>query len=124
MIMVLAYRHNLKSLHLATDNHGAPVAITAEIGEDRREVGLSQEHQMAAKKKVATRPGGVIATIVEVISKGRGGTINEIVEALSKKFPERNPDSMRKTALIQANRNATSKDKTDEKRGLVYYKRR
>jgi hypothetical protein len=118
MIMVLAYRYNLKSVHIATDNHGAPVAITADIGEDRREVGPSQENQpMATKKK------GVIATIIETISRAKGASVEEVVAVLIKAFPDRDADSMRGTVRIQCAKNCTSKDK-DDKRGLVYYKRR
>jgi hypothetical protein len=42
---------------------------------------------------------------------------------LVKKFPDRDPDGMRKTVGIQANKNASSKER-DEKRGLIYYNRR
>jgi hypothetical protein len=76
---------------------------------------------MAAKKKVAGN-GGVIDSIVEVISRERGGTIAEIVAILSKRFPDRNPDSMRATSRIQANKHCTSKEK-DPTRGLIYYRR-
>jgi hypothetical protein len=39
---------------------------------------------------------------------------------LVKEFPERQTDSMRKTVLIQANKNCKSKDR-DDKRGVVYF---
>jgi hypothetical protein len=65
----------------------------------------------------------VIATIVDTISREKGASIDELVGVLTKKFPDRDEAGMRATCRIQANRNATSKDK-DEKRGLVYYKRR
>jgi hypothetical protein len=42
---------------------------------------------------------------------------------LVKKFPDRDPDGMRKTVGIQANKNASSKER-DEKRGLYYNRRR
>jgi hypothetical protein len=38
-------------------------------------------------------------------------------------FPDREANGMRKTVLIQANKNCTSKE-IDEKRGRVYYRRR
>jgi hypothetical protein len=39
---------------------------------------------------------------------------------LVKVFPDREADGMRKTVLIQASKNCTSKER-DEKRGLIYY---
>ena len=86
----------------------------------------------AAKKPIAKKATngngaakgpGVIATIVETISRDRGASADEIVEILTGKFKDRDPDGMRKTVRIQAAKNATSKDR-DEKRGLVYFKRR
>lgn len=82
---------------------------------------------MTAKKKpgkTALRPkAGVIATIVEQISKDKGASIKELVGVLIKKFPDRDEAGMKATCRIQANRHATSKEQ-DEKRGLVYFKRR
>ena len=40
-----------------------------------------------------------------------------------KAFPDREADGMRKTVLIQANKNCTSKER-DEKCGLICFKRR
>jgi len=84
----------------------------------------SQMSAKANKKTPAARPGGpgVIASIIETIARDRGGSIEEIVAVLVKKFPDREENGMRKTALIQANRNCTSKER-DQKRGLVYYRR-
>jgi hypothetical protein len=91
--------------------------------EDDPDPPSTQENQsMTAKKKVAGNGTGVIATIVETISREKGGTIAEIVAILSKRFPDRNPDSMRVTSRIQANTHCTSKEKTDA-RGLIYYRR-
>jgi hypothetical protein len=45
-----------------------------------------------------------------------------MLAVLLKAFPDREADGMRKTVLIQANKNCTSKE-TDEKRGRVYYLR-
>jgi hypothetical protein len=90
-----------------------------------------QEIQMAAKKaktkkstaaKPATKGPGVITTIIDCISKDRGATADEMVAVLVKAFPDREADGMRKTVLIQANKNCTSKE-TDEKRGLIYFRR-
>ena len=76
----------------------------------------SQETSMSAKTK------GVIASIVEIISRERGATIDEIVAILSKKFPDRDEVGMAATARVQANAHATSKVR-DAKRGLVYFKK-
>jgi hypothetical protein len=65
---------------------------------------------------------GVIATIVETISRERVASTEEILEVLVKKFPDRPADGMKATIRIQANRNASSKER-DEKRGLIYFKR-
>jgi hypothetical protein len=84
---------------------------------------VSQENQpMTAKKKVATRPGGVIAVIVETISRAKGASADETLEVLKKAFPERDPDGMRKTTLIQSAKNCTSKERHDQ-RGFVYFRR-
>ena len=77
---------------------------------------------MAARKKAAAARPGVIATIVETISRKQGATADETVEILKKSFPERDPAAMRSTVLIQAAKHCTSKSR-DEKRGLVYYRR-
>jgi len=75
-----------------------------------------------AAPKAAKRPG-VIATLVDCISKEKGATADEIVAVLVKAFPDREEAGMRKTVLIQANRSCTSKE-IDEKRGRIYFKRR
>jgi hypothetical protein len=82
--------------------------------------------EKATKKKIngngnTGRKPGVIHAIVEAISRKNGASLSELVEILTKKFPERRPESMTSTAKIQANRNATSKEKS-ETRGLVYYR--
>jgi hypothetical protein len=89
-----------------------------------------QEIQMAAKKKakktavavVAKSRPGVIATIIDCISKEKGATADEIAAVLVKAFPDRDADGMRNTVLIQANKNCTSKE-IEEKRGRVYFRR-
>jgi hypothetical protein len=103
---------------------------------------VTQESEMTAKKAKATKRTavakkatngngaakaakgpGVIATIVDCISKEKGATSEECLAVLVKAFPDRDPDGMIKTIRIQAAKNASSKER-DEKRGLVYYKRR
>jgi hypothetical protein len=82
-----------------------------------------------AKKVAKTKSGtpankpGVIAMIVEIISRETGASAQEILAVLVRKFPDREPAGMRKTIGIQASRNASSKEK-DEKRGIVYFNRR
>lgn len=68
-----------------------------------------------------SRPG-VIAEIVEAISRDTGATVTELLVILVKKFPDRDPAGMRATAQTQATKRATHKIR-DEKRGLVYYRR-
>jgi hypothetical protein len=80
----------------------------------------------ATKKTAAKTDGvkkvGVIATIIEEISKAKGATADEVLAVLVKRFPDRDADGMRKTILIQAAKNCSSKDR-DEARGLVYFRR-
>jgi hypothetical protein len=79
-----------------------------------------------AVKKVgstgAAKPG-VISTIVDCISKEKGSTVDETLAVLTRKFVDRDPAGMRKTALIQSNKQKTSKEVVDD-RGTVFYKRR
>ena len=65
---------------------------------------------------------GVIATIIETMSRDRGAAADEMLAVPVKAFPDREPDGMRKMVLIQAGKNFTSKER-DEKRGLIYYRR-
>jgi hypothetical protein len=81
---------------------------------------VSQETEMATKltKKTSApkaKGPGVIATVMDTISRDKGATAEAIVAVLVKAFPDRKPDGMRKTVIIQANKNCTSKE-TDEKR--------
>jgi hypothetical protein len=76
-----------------------------------------------AKGSTGAAKPGVIATIVEIISRETGATADEILTVLVKKFPDRDPDGMRKTIGIQALKNSSSKER-DEKRGLIYFNRR
>ncbi len=84
---------------------------------------LAKKGKKKSGKTQKPRAPGVIAAIVETMSRASGATLDETVAVLSKKFPDRKVKSMTSTAKIQLNKNATSKEK-DEKRGLVYYKRR
>lgn len=87
---------------------------------------VSKDKPMAKKRKAGSkgngvaRGPGVIATIVETISRASGASVAEIIEVLKKKFPERKVKAMTTTIKIQAPRNATTTEKSD-KRGLVYY---
>lgn len=78
------------------------------------------------KAKVAApkegKAPGVIATIVATISRAQGASVDECLSVLTKTFPQREPKGMLSTVRIQANRNATTKDK-DDKRGVVYYRK-
>jgi hypothetical protein len=66
---------------------------------------------------------GVISTIIECISKDKGASADEIVAVLTKAFPNREPESMRKTVLIQAAKNCSSKE-IHETRGRIYFTKR
>lgn len=66
---------------------------------------------------------GVIAAIIAVMSRERGATANECLEILKSKFEDRDPEKMAATIRTQLNRQKTSSAK-DEKRGIVYFKRR
>lgn len=63
---------------------------------------------------------GVIATILEMLNRASGTTVEEALDRLKTKFPERERDSMRTTCKIQLARHCKSKDKS-ETRGLIYY---
>lgn len=71
-------------------------------------------------KEGGVKKVGVIATIVETMSRKSGASVPEIVAVLLKKFPDRDEKGMTSTVRIQANKQSTSKEK-DDKRGTVYY---
>lgn len=73
--------------------------------------------------KAAAKPG-VIATTVDLISRDNGASADEITAILAKKFPDRPPEGMRKTVLIQAARHSTKRERDEKRGGVVYYKRR
>jgi len=98
------------------------------VEEQTAHEGPEQEADMAKKKatkKKATgeRKPGVIACIVELISRPQGATIDQMIAVLTKKFPDRKAKSMTSTCKIQANKNATTKDKNKDG-AVVYYKKR
>jgi hypothetical protein len=116
---------------------GANVLLKVEYsGQDRHtliqpheDIQMPKAKKPAAKKvsssTAAAKPKGpgVIETIIATISRERGATADEVLEILKGKFPDRDPDGMRRTIGIQAPKNCTSKD-DDQKRGRVFYKRR
>jgi len=72
---------------------------------------------------------GVIGTIALMMERKNGASVNEIMERLTANFPDRQPDSMIKTARIQVRRLYKSRGvkapekfiTDDEKRGRVYH---
>lgn len=86
---------------------------------------MAKAKKTAAKKvgSTAAAKPGVIAAIVDCISKAEGSTVDETLEVLKKAFKDRDPAGMRKTAMIQSNKQKTSKKEIDG-RGTVFYKRR
>jgi hypothetical protein len=102
----------------------AQLSVVAQSGSEEELDVAAKKTKSPAKKKSKTYGGvGVFDTITEMISRDKGASIKEISEALAKKFPTREPDGMKATARIQANKRCTSKER-DEKRGLVFYYRR
>ena len=76
--------------------------------------------KVATKRPVGVpKKVGVISTIIEMISRDKGASKEEMLKVLTDKFPDRDPAGMSKTITIQANRHKSSKE-TDEKRGLVF----
>jgi len=76
----------------------------------------------AARRPVAIlKKVGVIATIVKTISRDRGASKNEILDILTKCFPDRVPEQMRATIGIQANRYAKKKGEDEKRSGVIYY---
>jgi hypothetical protein len=64
-----------------------------------------QADKLAKDKAAKERSeGGVIGTIKSVLLSAKGGTIDEILETLTKKFPDRGADGMRSTVKIQTSR--------------------
>jgi hypothetical protein len=62
---------------------------------------------------------GIIGTITELMSAKDGASIEEMVNALAKLFPDRKRDSMQSTVRVQTSRQKATK-RTDPKRGTVY----
>lgn len=87
----------------------------------------TREFDMTKTKKKAAAPRsgvGVIETIVATISRAKGASIDEIVNVLVEKFPDRDPDGMKATARIQSNLNCASKERDQKRGGVVYFKKR
>jgi hypothetical protein len=78
----------------------------------------------STKKKTEPREPrvGVIATVVETISRAQGASIPEIMAVLIKRFPDRAEKGMKATTGIQVSKHCTSKI-NDDKRGIVYYRK-
>lgn len=109
-----------------TEQDFAAAASAAETSADQPD---AEENENMAKNGKSTktrkakkpRAPGVIAAIIEAMSRASGVSLEETVAILTKKFPERKTKSMTSTAKIQLSKNAKSKEK-NEKRGLVYYR--
>jgi hypothetical protein len=78
----------------------------------------------AKGKKPPPKPRGgpgIITTITEMIVRKIGASVDEMLAALSKQFPDKNPKGMRSTIITQMGRQGASK-RDDDKRGKVYFK--
>jgi hypothetical protein len=131
--------HDWRPQHLISGdrlpNFGATLGRVYEYPEQDRhspvqpheDIPMAKAKKLAAKKvsTAAAKPkgSGVIEAIIATISRERGASADEVLEILKGKFPDRDPDGMRRTIGIQAPKNCTSKD-DDQKRGRVFYKRR
>lgn len=99
---------------------------TAKSAKKPAKKAVAKKTKKTAAKKSGAKPAatprgeGVIATIIKTIGRANGASADECLEVLVKAFPDRAPESMRKTVMIQANKNAKSKERS-EKRGVVYY---
>ena len=113
---ILDHPEDCKKFLAAIGKEGASAAriIRAEIGWPEPE----KEIKMAEKKK-----GGVIVSLKKICKNG--ATMDEILEALTTEFPDRDPDKMRSTVRTQlggrlaASGCTVSKEKVED-RGTVY----
>jgi hypothetical protein len=80
---------------------------------------LKASHQ---KKEQAPKGPGVISTMIAVISRKEGASLEELFTILKSKFPEKQETSLANTIKLHAKKNATE-IKTDKKRGKVFYKK-
>src|SRR5437899_10106614 len=75
---------------------------------------ITQEQEVMLRKSKSKTKGvggkgvGIIAKIIETISRDRGASIDEIVAVLSKHHPDRDEAGMAATARVQALANCTS----------------
>lgn len=79
----------------------------------------TKEKKPAAEKK--PKGPGVISTILELARRTKGATVNEMLDALVKVFPDRNKDSMRSTVRTQAGRNCKAGEKDEKRGGTIYF---
>jgi hypothetical protein len=87
------------------------------------EIQSQEKKHMPAKKTRMPVPAngpGIIKTIVGVISRAKGASVNEIVDVLTEKFPGRDVDGMRATTRTQVQKKCTSRER-DARRGVVYF---
>ena len=115
----------LVSSTVAVTEEDTTMAKTAKNTAKKTPAKPAKKAAKKAAKKSSDKPSvprgeGVIATIIKTIGRANGASADEILEVLVKAFPDRQPESMRKTIMIQANKNAKSKERS-EKRGVVYY---
>lgn len=58
-----------------------------------------------AEEKKTKKEAGVVETIQAILTRKTGLPLETIVDELSKRFPDRNPDSMKATVRVQLSRN-------------------
>jgi len=96
-----------------------PTATTESAVSTKKTKTAKKTKAVAAANGAGKKPG-VISTILEMLNRATGVTVEEALDRLKTKFPERERDAMRTTCKIQLARHSKSKDKT-EGRGLIYY---
>lgn len=84
-------------------------AVHEESDEDMAKALKQTRTEKKAKKAKAERGPGVISTLIELLKKAgelqtKGKTVDELTEALAKRFPERKADAMKSTVKIQLSR--------------------
>jgi hypothetical protein len=106
----------------------AEIDTTSPVPVNETESAMPAKKTKTAKSNGATKKAGngtgkkpgVISTIVDMLGRASGTTVEECLDRLKEKFPDRKRESMMTTCKIQLARNAKSKDKS-ETRGLIYY---
>lgn len=84
----------------ATDEQEADLAKAGTVSRGK---GTKEPKEPKAKKADGVKKDGVISSIASILQDG-GGTIEQIVAKLRKKFPERTEDGMKTTVKIQLTR--------------------